>query len=74
MCNNSEFQQQRRIKQLEEITGFKCIKKYQLTPRKFEVVMEINEFGDKRNFYIYFGDKEVTFKEVGVRSPWYMFN
>lgn len=74
MCNNSVFQQQRRIKQLEEITGFKFVKKTQINPRKFEIVMEINQFGDKRNFYIYFGDEHVTFKEVGVRSPWYIFN
>lgn len=74
MCNTSHFQQQRRIRQLEEITGFKFVKKTQINPRKFEVVMQINEWGDKRNFYIYFGDEHVTFKEVGVRSPWYMFN
>lgn len=74
MCNNSVFQQQRRIKQLEEITGFKFVKKTQINLRKFEIVMEINQFGDKRNFYIYFGDEHVTFKEVGVRSPWYIFN
>ena len=74
MCNNSIFQQQRRIKQLEYITGFKCVKKTQVNPRKFEVVMQINPYGDTRRFYIYFGDENVTFKEVGVRSPWYIFD
>lgn len=74
MCNNSEFQQQRRVKQLEYITGFKCVKKTQVNPRKFEVVMQINSFGDTRRFYIYFGDENVTFKEVGIRSPWYIFD
>lgn len=74
MCNNSIFQQQRRIAQLEEITGFTCVKKVQVNPRKFEVVMQINNLGDKRNFYLYFGDEFVTFKEVGVRSPWYKLN
>lgn len=74
MCNNSIFQQQRRVKQLESITGFKCVKKTQLNPRKFEIVMEINRFGETRNFYIYFGDENVTFKEVGIRSPWHIFD
>lgn len=79
MCNTSRFQQQRKFNRLEEITGHKFVKATQLSPRKFEVVMEVNEQGVPSfmkkgltvTYYVYFGDTEVTFKPTNRKCNWF---
>lgn len=82
MCNNSVFQQQRKFKRLEEITGHKYLKHVQLSPRKFEVTLEVNEQGIPSfmkkgltvTYYVYFGDDEVTFKPTKVKCSWFLLD
>lgn len=74
MCNTSRFQQERKFKRLSEITGLNFVKSYQENPRKFEVIMETRDFWKNQiRFYVFFGDTEVTFREIGQRE-WYLLN
>jgi len=74
MCNTSIFQQTRKFNRLAEITGCRYLRHTQLTPRKFEVILEGKPFSQELKFYVYFGDTEVTFKEVGVKMKWIELN
>lgn len=75
MCNTSKFQQTRKFNRLAEIVNGKLVKSTQLTPRKFELIIEANSFGDTMRYYVYFGDTEVTFREVDTQNKqWYLLN
>jgi len=82
MCNTSYYQQQRKFNRLAEITGHKYLKHVQLSPRKFEVTLEVNEQGIPSfmkkgltvTYYVYFGDTEVTFKPTKVKCNWFVLD
>ena len=76
MCNTSHFQQQRKFNRLAEILGYKYLKHEQLTPRKFEVTLEVSELQGTTRFYVYFGDTEVTFKPASnkIKSEWLLLD
>lgn len=75
MCNNSIFQKIRKFNRLAELTGCEYTRNYQISPRKFEVILTTKDiFKRELHFYVYFGDTKVTFKEVGIRMKWIDLN
>ena len=75
MCNTSKFQQLRKFNRLAELTNCNYTRCYQINPRKFEVILTTKDFFKRElRFYVYFGDKCVTFKEVGVKMEWELLN
>lgn len=75
MCNTSKFQQQRKFNQLAEIEGGKFLSATQLSPRKFEVMIQRSDFKNTI-YWVYFGDNEVTYKEPNKSyyTHWHILN